>query len=68
MTGRIDNIYFDGLFRLRVNDIDGGILGEDSDATLAFEVIGIHDAFSDLLFSRKVCAWRNRKSTSVVLP
>ena len=28
---------------------DGGVLGEDGDAALAFEVVGIHDALDDLL-------------------
>ena len=28
---------------------DGGILGEDGDAALALEVVGVHDAVDDLL-------------------
>jgi hypothetical protein len=29
--------------------VDGGVLGEDGDAALALEVVGVHDALGDVL-------------------
>ena len=29
--------------------MDGGVLGQNGDAALAFEVVGVHDAFGDVL-------------------
>ena len=43
---------------------DGGVLGENGDAALALEVVGVHDAVGDLLHWRGRCrtdaAWRQR--------
>ena len=33
----------------RVDDGDGGVLGQDGDAAFAFEVVGIHHALGHLL-------------------
>ena len=60
----------------RVHDIDfgvvekeGGIFGEDGDAALALEVVGVHDALDDGFDWRGRCRiWRSMVSTRVVLP
>ena len=49
VAGSIHDIDLDGLAGDRVRDGDGGVLGQDGDAALAFEVIGIHHALGHLL-------------------
>jgi hypothetical protein len=49
MTGRIHDVDLDGLIRLRIDQRDGCILGEDRNAALTLEVIGIHDSLGNLL-------------------
>jgi hypothetical protein len=48
--------------------VDRGVLGENGDAALFFEVVGVHDALGDGSFERKVPLWRSMASTRVVLP
>ena len=47
---------------------DAGDLGEDGDAALAFQLVGIHDALDVLLVLPKMPLWLSMASTSVVLP
>ena len=49
MAGSIHDVDLDGLAGDRVRDGDGGIFGQDGDAALAFEVIGVHHALGHLL-------------------
>ena len=53
---------------LRVAVANGGVLREDRDALLAFEVDGVHDAFLTSWFSRNAPDCHSIASTSVVLP
>jgi hypothetical protein len=48
VPGRIDDVDFYHSPVL-VRDVDGGVLGQDSDAAFAFQVVGIHDALGHLL-------------------
>ena len=61
----------------RVHDVDlevvvkhGGVLGEDGDAALAFEIVGVHDAVHQLLVGAKYAALAqhgvNQRGLSVI--
>ena len=59
----------------RVDDVDARVLpddrralGEDGDAALALEVVGVHRALATFWFSRKAPDCLSSSSTSVVLP
>ena len=43
-------------------------LGQNGDAALALEIVGIHGALGDGWLARNVPDWRSSWSTSVVLP
>src|SRR6185503_17221743 len=49
MSRSIYNIDLDRLIRGGVNQCDGSVLGKDGNAALAFQVVGIHHAFFDVL-------------------
>jgi hypothetical protein len=49
VAGRIHDVDLDQLTRLGVRDDDGSVLGQDGDAALALQIIGIHDALGYLL-------------------
>ena len=59
----------------RVHDVDlyvvieeGGVLGQNGDAALALQVVGVHDALDKCSLARKMPLCRSMASTSVVLP
>jgi hypothetical protein len=56
------------VFPWRVRERDGGVLGQDGDAALAFEVVGIHHALGHLLVLAEGVRLAQQKSTRVVLP
>ena len=49
VAGCINNIDLDRLFGERIDDGNGGVLGEDGDASFTFEVIRIHHTLGHLL-------------------
>jgi hypothetical protein len=53
---------------LGVRDHHGGILGQDGNSSLPFQVVGIHDALHYLLVGAEHAACFNKPSTNVVLP
>ncbi len=51
----VDNIDFHSVV------VNGGVLGQDGDSPLPFQVIGIHDPFSDaLIFSEDMALFQHR--------
>ena len=63
VAGGVDDVDLDAVVA------DAGGLGENGDAALALQVVGIHDALGDALRWRgKMPLWRSMASTSVVLP
>ena len=59
----------------RVHDVDLGVvvenrrvLGQDGDAALALQFIGIHHPLDEVSLARKMPLWFSMASTSVVLP
>ncbi len=49
VTGGVDDVQRDVVAAARVVPDERGVLGEDRDALLAFEVTGVHDALGDVL-------------------
>ena len=49
MAGGIDDVDLDGFAGDWIGDGDGGVLGQDGDATLALEVVRVHHALGHLL-------------------
>jgi hypothetical protein len=47
---------------------DGGVLGQDGDAALALQFVGVHHALDVVSLARKMPLWFSMASTSVVLP
>ena len=62
VAGRVDDV------DLHAAVGDGDVLGQDGDAALAFQVVGVEDLLADQLGFPERPLWRNRQSTSVVLP
>ena len=62
VAGRVDDVDLD------VAVDDGSVLGEDGDAALALEIVGVHDQFADHLVVAELFACLSMPSTSVVLP
>ena len=62
VAGRIDDVDLDAVIA------DAGDLGEDGDAALALQVVGIHHAVDDGFVVAKMPLCRSMASTSVVLP
>ena len=48
VAGRVDDVDLDLLLD-RIADGDGRVLGQDGDAALALQVVGVHDALGHLL-------------------
>jgi hypothetical protein len=48
--------------------VDGGVLGENGDAALALQVVGVHGAFGHALVGAEDAGLLEEASTSVVLP
>jgi len=53
MPGCVDDVDLDLLIRLFIVDGDGRVLGQDGNAALAFQIVGIQDALGDLLVAAK---------------
>ena len=62
VAGRVHNVDFHVVVE------DGGVLGQNGDAALALQVVGVHDPLDQVLVGRKVPLCRSMASTSVVLP
>ena len=62
VAGRVHDVDLDVVIE------DGGVLGQNGDAALALQIVGVHDAFDQCSLARKVPLCRSMASTSVVLP
>ncbi len=53
VAGGVDDVDLDLLLGLGIEDADGRVLCQDGDTALALQVVGVHDAFGDLLIDAK---------------
>ena len=62
VAGRVDDVDLDAAIH------DRRVLGQDRDAALALQLVGVHNEFADLLVLTEDLLCLSSPSTSVVLP